>query len=182
MHTLQPLFNGIDLSGWKVPATNLFWRVDNGVLVGENDAARKGSMLYTRQAYSNFVFQAEVRWAGEIDSGVMVRRPELQLQIGVSRSLKKDMTGSFYTGGKDAYPASGRAHDMGKVLKTGDWNLIRLEVKGDTFTTWVNGVKVSEYTDPKYKEPGPIGLQIHPGLAMKVEFRDIRIRVLDHQI
>ena len=39
------------------------------------------------------IVEAEVRWQGEIDSGFMVRKPEVQMQIGVSRSLKRDMTG-----------------------------------------------------------------------------------------
>jgi hypothetical protein len=176
---LPRAFNGTDLTGWKVPDPNPFWRVENGVLVGENDSTRKGSMLYTERDYYNFIFQAEVRWSGEIDSGVMFRRPELQLQTGVSRSLKRDMTGSFYTGGKELYPGRGQAKEIGKVLKEGDWNLLRIQAVGDTFTTWINGVQVSQFTDAKYNAPGPIGLQIHAGLPMKVEFRDIRIKSLE---
>jgi hypothetical protein len=172
------LFNGKDLTGWKVPDPNPFWRVENGVLVGENDEKLKGSMLYTEKSYKDFIFEADVRWQGEIDSGFMVRKPELQMQIGISRSLRRDMTCSFYTGGKEGYPEAGRAKDIEKVLKQGEWNTIRLQAKGDTFTVWCNGVKVSEYTNPKYAAPAPIGLQIHPGVKMKVEFRNIRIQEL----
>ncbi len=32
--------------------------------------------------------------------------------------------------------------------------------------------------DAKYAEPAPIGLQIHGGLVMKVEFRDLRALAL----
>jgi hypothetical protein len=173
------LFNGKDLTGWKVPDPNPFWKVVDGVLVGENDEKLKGSMLYTEKSFKDFIFEADVRWQGEIDSGFMVRKPELQMQIGVSRSLKKDMTCSFYTGGKEGYPEAGRANDIDKVLKQGDWNTIRLQAKGDTFTVWCNGVKVSEYTNPKYSNPGPIGLQIHPGVKMKVEFKNIKIQKLE---
>jgi hypothetical protein len=173
------LFNGKDLTGWKVPDPNPFWKVVDGVLVGENDEKLKGSMLYTEKSFKDFIFEADVRWQGEIDSGFMVRKPELQMQIGVSRSLKKDMTCSFYTGGKEGYPEAGRAKDIDKVLKQGDWNTIRLQAKGDTFTVWCNGVKVSEYTNPKYSNPGPIGLQIHPGVKMKVEFKNIKIQELE---
>ena len=42
-HDLQPIFNGKDLKGWKVPDPNPFWKVKGGVLVGENDEAKKGS-------------------------------------------------------------------------------------------------------------------------------------------
>ena len=175
---LPLIFNGQDLAGWKVPAPNPFWRVADGVLIGENDAKQAGSMLYTEKSYSNFVFETEVRWSGEIDSGVMFRKPELQLQIGISRSLKRDLTCSFYVG-KEGYPEAGQAKGIEKLLKPGGWNRIRLQVIGDTSTVWLNGEKVSTYTNAKFAAPGPLGLQIHPKLAMKVEYRDIRCKALD---
>src|SRR2546426_12461780 len=89
---LESIFNGKDLSGWKVPADNKWWKVVDGVLVGENDEAQKGSMLYTEKSYQDLIVEADVRFSGSIDSGIMVRKPEIQLQIGTSRSLKVDMT------------------------------------------------------------------------------------------
>lgn len=179
------LFNGKDLTGWKAPDPNPFWKAVDGVLVGENDAAKKGSMLYTTGSYKDFELEADARWKGEIDSGFMMRKKaadnkdkipgDLQLQIGVSRSLKKDMTGSFYVSG---YPEAGQAKEAGKLLKEGDWNTFRLVAKGDTVTVWINGTKASEYKDARYSEAGPIGLQIHGGLDMKVEFRNLRVKAL----
>src|SRR5213595_3711381 len=96
---LASIFNGKDLTGWKVPTDNKWWKVVDGVLVGENDEAKKGNMLYTEKSYGDVVVEAECRWSGEIDSGIMVRKPEMQLQIGTSRSLKRDMTCSFYAHG-----------------------------------------------------------------------------------
>src|SRR5437867_401793 len=173
---LPSIFNGKDLSGWKVPADNKWWKVADGVLVGENDEAKKGSMLYTEKSYGDAVVEAEVRWSGEIDSGIMVRKPEIQCQIGTSRSLKKDMTCSFYAHGK--YPDAAQAKGVDKLLKEGDWNLIRFEAVGSKFTTWLNGQKVLEYEDPAFPNPAPIGLQIHPKLKMKVEFRNIKAKEL----
>ena len=175
---LPSIFNGKDLTGWKAPEPNPFWKVSDGVLVGENDEAMKGNVLYTDAAFGDFVFEAEARWSGEIDSGFMLRKPELQMQIGISRSLKKDMTCSFYTGGAEKYPEAGQAKELAKFLKSGDWNAFRLMAKGDTCTVWLNGQKVSEYVSPKYAGAAPIGLQIHPGLKMKVEFRNIRAKAL----
>lgn len=174
-----PIFNGKDLTGWKAPEPNPFWKVVEGVLVGENDEKMKGNVLYTTQTYRDFVFEADARWNGEIDSGFMLRKPELQLQIGVSRSLKKDLTGSFYTGGAEKYPEAGQAKDLAKYLKPGEWNSFRLQAKGSTFTVWLNGHQVVEYVNPKYSGAGPVGLQIHPGLKMKVEFRNIRAKALE---
>lgn len=169
------LFNGKDLSAWKVPDPNPFWKAVDGVLVGENNPEKKGSMLYTKESYGDFELEAEARWNGEIDSGFTVRKPEIQLQIGVSRSLKKDMTGSFFVG---KYPEEGQAKDAAKLVKEGDWNKFKLQAKGNTFTVWINGTQASQYTDAKFAGPAPIGLQIHGGLPMKVEFRNLRVRTL----
>jgi hypothetical protein len=167
---LPSIFNGTDFTGWKLPAEP-HWSVKDGVIVGENGPDKKGSMLYTERSYGDVAFEGDVRFSGEIDSGVMMRKPEVQVQIGVSRSLKRDMTCSFYTG---TYPEAARAAGVEKLLKAGDWNRIRIEARGDTFTVWLNGTQVSRFTDAKYAAPGPIGLQIHAGLTMKVEFRDLR--------
>jgi hypothetical protein len=175
---LAPIFNGKDLSGWQEPDPNPFWRVVDGVLIGENDAAKKGHVLYTKKAYKDFIIETEARWTGEIDSGIMLRQPELQMQIGISRSLKTDMTCSFYTNGKEKYPEPGRAKNLEKFLKPGDWNKIRLQAKGDTFIVWLNGEKITEYQDSRFPNQYAIGLQIHPGLTMKIEFRNIRLREL----
>ena len=172
--SLPPIFNGRDLTGWKVPAEP-YWKVVDGVIVGESDEAKKGSMLYTEKSYGDVIVEGEVRFTGEIDSGFMLRQPEVQVQIGVSRSLKRDMTCSFYVG---SYPEEARATRAAELLKPGEWNRIRVEAKGDTFTVWLNGVQVSQYTNAKYKDPAPIGLQIHGGLVMKVEFRDLRALAL----
>jgi hypothetical protein len=140
-------------------------------LVGASDADMKHSMLYTGRDYGDVAFETDVRFSGEIDSGIIVRQPELQVQIGVSRSLKRDMTCSFYTGG---YPEEARATQAAELLKPGDWNRIRVVARGDTFTVWLNGRQVSRYTSGAHSRPGPIGLQIHSGVRMKVEFRDLR--------
>ena len=176
---LPPIFNGKDFTGWKVPESNPFWKVVDGVIVGENDAGKKGSMLWTEKSYGDFVIECEARWRGEIDSGILLRKPELQLQMGISRSLKRDLTGSFYTGGAEKYPEAGQAKNLEKHFQPGEWNHYRLEAKGDTFTVWLNGAQVVKYTHAKYAGPAPIGLQIHPGLAMKVEFRNLRAKALD---
>jgi hypothetical protein len=182
---LQPIFNGKDLTGWKAPEPNPFWKVVDGVLVGENDETKKGSMLWTEKSYRDFIIECEARWKGEIDSGIMFRQSTvqreraLQVQIGISRSQKRDLTGSFYTGGKEKYPEAGQVKNLDKLLKPDDWNKIRLEARGDTFTVWLNGEQAVKYMNTNYAGPGPIGLQVHPGLTMKVEFRNLRVKVLE---
>jgi hypothetical protein len=181
---LQPIFNGQDLTGWQVPDPNPFWKVVEGVLVGENDEKLKGHVLHTETAYTNFVLELEVRWSGEIDSGIMLRNPELQVQFGTSRSLKRDMTGSFYLARSSlnpqaGYPAAGRAKNLDKLFKPDDWNKFRLEARGGTFTVWLNGEQITHFTDSRYSGAAPLGMQVHPGLKMKVEFRSVRAKALD---
>jgi hypothetical protein len=168
---LTEIFNGRDFTGWKLPAEP-YWRVEDGAIVGESDEAKKGSMLYTEKTYADVDFETEFRFHGEVDSGVMMRKAEVQVQIGISRSLKRDMTGSFYVG---KYPEEAQAKRAGELLKPGAWNRLRIVARGDTFTVWLNGEQVSTYTAPAHREPAPIGLQVHRDLRMKVEFRNLKV-------
>lgn len=180
---LVPLFNGKDLSNFKSEDAAEFWRVEKGVLIGENNAALKGHYLWTQKEYSDFVIEFDVRWKTTtprgVDTGLEMRKPKLQLQLGVSGSLRVDMSGSFYTGGKPAYPEEGQAKDARKLMKPeGEWNTFRIQAKGNTFTCWINGIKASEYTNPKFSGAAPLGLQIHSGAVMKCEYRNVRIAEL----
>ena len=169
------LFNGKDLSGWKTTEARDQWRVVNGIIVGESDEKLTGSMLWTAKSYADFVLELDVRWEGDPDSGVFFRTPALQVQIGTSISQKRDLTGSFYLKG---YPEHAQAKEAAKYLKRGDWNTLRIEARGTTFKVAINGHPVSQFSDARYAEPGPIGVQIHQKLKMKVEFRNIRIAEL----
>jgi hypothetical protein len=178
-----PLFNGRDLTNFKADDSKAFWRVEQGVLVGENDAAMKGNYLWTEKAYGDFVIEFDARWKATtergVDTGLEMRKPNLQLQLGISGSLRVDMTGSFYTGGKPAYPEAGQAKEARALMKPeGEWNTFRIQAKGDTFTCWINGTKAAEYTDPKFSGAAPLGLQIHPGVPMKCEYRNVKIAEL----
>jgi len=181
---LKPIFNGKDLTGWQDATDNKFWHVENGILVGESDAALKGNYLLTDKPYGDFVIEFDVRWKSGplprgLDTGLDMRKPRIQLQLGVSGSLLVDMTGSFYTGGKPAYPEAGQAKEFKKLMKPeGEWNTFRVEAKGDHFACWINGTKASDYTDGRFPGAAPLGLQIHPGVKMKVEYRNIRLAEL----
>lgn len=180
---LRPLFNGKDLSNFKVEGAAEFWRVENEVLIGENNAEKKGHYLWTEKSYSDFVLEFDVRWKSAtergVDTGIEMRQPKIQLQLGVSGSLRVDMTGSFYTGGKPAYPEAGQAKEVKKLMRPdGEWNTFRIQAKGDTFTCWINSEKASEYTDAKFSGTAPLGLQIHGGVEMKCEYRNLKIAEL----
>ena len=180
---LSPLFNGRDLSNFRAEESREFWRVKDGILVGENNAALQGNYLWTEKEYSDFVIEFDVRWKSEtergVDTGVEMRKPKIQLQLGVSGSLRVDMSGSFYTGGKPAYPEEGQAKQAKALMNPeGEWNTFRIQAKGNTFTCWINGKPASQYTDDKFSGAAPIGFQIHGGVVMKCEYRNLRIAAL----
>ncbi len=118
---LQPLFSGKDLSNFKTDGAAEFWRIENGVLIGENNAEKKGHYLWTEKSFGDFVLEFDVGWkAGTdrgVDTGIEMRQSKIQLQLGVSGSLRVDMTGSFYTGGKPVYPEAGQAKEAKKLMK-----------------------------------------------------------------
>ncbi len=71
--------------------------------------------------------------------------------------------------------------DLKKIIKSEDWNQYRVVAEGFHFTQYINGHKVSELVDndkEARRATGLIGLQLHAGPPMKVQFRNIRIKKL----
>ena len=98
---LKSIFNGKDLTGWDVPDKNIWFTVKDGVLKLENGPQKKGQTLWTSDEYENFEMEFDFKMGkGTVDSGVYVRNSREQIQIGISGSLKRDMTGSPYISGK----------------------------------------------------------------------------------
>jgi hypothetical protein len=167
------IFNGENLEGWRVQDAH-YWSARNGVLVGESDAKKQNSVLWTEKEYGDFVLELEFRFSGDVDSGVFLRHVDDQIQIGVSRSLKRDVTGSPYIGSKGRYPVEAE----GAELKEGDWNRMKITVKGPRYIVEINGKQVLDYESDTAVENGPVGLQVHAGIEMKVEFRDVKVEEL----
>ena len=163
------------LSLWDVPEVNPWWQVQDGVLTGKSDPAKKGHTLWTKASYQDVEVACEFRFEGDIDSGIFLRKPSLQVQIGTSRSLKRDMTASIYIP-KKGY--DGKAEGVDKLLKLGEWNQLKIRAQGETFTVWLNGQQVLEYTSSQFPGEAPVGLQIHPNVDMSVEFRNLKLRKL----
>lgn len=180
--SFKKLFNGKDFTGWKLPEGNealKHWRIEDGAIVCQNDPTKKGTELWTQEAYGDFVFVTEFKMGtdGVIDSGVFLRTKDQQIQIGLSGSLKRDMTGSIYVPGK-GYPKE--ADGVAELLNATDWNTLRIRAVGATYTVWLNKKKVLVYEEPdKAVDRGPIGLQLHPGNEMTTRFRNIRVAPLD---
>ncbi len=173
--SFEPLFNGKDLSGWKVPENNIWYLVEGGILKIRSSPDQKGSVLWTEQEFENFVVELEFKFiAGTVDSGVHVKSED-QIQIGISGSLKRDMTASPYIPGK-GYPVE--AEGVKELLKLDDWNQMRIEVRGMEYAVTLNGKKVMTYKSDTGKEKGPIGLQLHGGKDMSIDYRNLKIAKL----
>ena len=166
----EKIFNGTGLEGWNVKGA-AYWTAADGVLKGESDDKKLNSILWTEKSFKDVTVELEFRFSGDIDSGIFLRHENDQIQIGTSRSLKRDMTGSPYIGTKRGYPQE--ASRIKELLKQGDWNKMKIVAKGGTYTVSLNGEQVIEYVSDTAKESGPLGLQIHPGVMMKIEFRNL---------
>jgi hypothetical protein len=170
---LKPLFNGSDFSGWQEPENNIWWTIEDGVLIGKNDPELKGSILWTSKEYKDFILRLDFRFGpGSVDSGVFIRKVSEQIQIGISGSLKRDMTCSPYVAGK-GYPVE--AVGVAALLKQDDWNTVRIQAAGTVYTVTLNGKQVLEYPSLTAAEKGPLGLQIHPDRDMQIYFKNILI-------
>ncbi len=176
---LESIFNGKDLAGWTAPEGNDkagWYRAEDGVLKIKNGPAKKGSILWTDKKYRNFVMEIDFRFGeGVIDTGVHIRNDKDQIQIGISGSLKRDMTGSPYIPGK-GYPVE--AKGVAELLKAKDWNTMKIRAVGKQYTVWLQGKQVMTYTSEGAIEEGPLGIQLHGGRVMSVDFRNIKIAEL----
>ena len=175
----KPIFNGKDLTGWKVPADNIWWSVVDGNLLAKSGPKKRGSNLWTEKSYADFDMHCEFRFDGTGDSGVFIRDGGQQIQIGISGSLKRDMTGSPYVSGK-GYPVEAE-EEKGKkgvknLLKIKEWNKMRILVVGQKYDVWLNGKHVMTYTSENAKEKGPIGLQLHGNKVMSIDFRKMSVK------
>jgi len=166
------------LKGWKVPEGNeasKWYQVNNNILEVRSGSKKKGSVLWTKKEYQDFEVSLEFRFIdGIIDSGIHLRNSD-QIQIGISGSLKRDMTCSPYIPGK-GYPVE--AKNIKKLLKPKDWNQMRIRAVGQNYTVWLQEEEVMKYKSSSAKEKGPIGIQLHGSRNMKIDFKDILVKEL----
>ena len=173
---LKSIFNGKDLTGWDVPDNNIWFTVKDGVLKLENGPQKKGQTLWTSDEYENFEMEFDFKMGkGTVDSGVYVRNSREQIQIGISGSLKRDMTGSPYISGK-GYPVE--AKGVKELLKLDDWNTMKICAEGKKYTVWLGGEKIMTYESDSAIKRGKIGIQLHGNRVMSIEYRNLKARSL----
>jgi len=172
---LKKIFNGKNLKGWVAPANNTWWMAGKGILFVKSGPDKKGSILWTEKKYKDFIIETDFLMGdGVVDSGIFLRSENDQIQIGISGSLKRDLTASPYIP-KKGYPVEAKVKD---ILKLKDWNTMKVKVVGKSYTVWLNGMEVMNYTSEKIIDEGPVGLQLHPGNEMSISYRNIRLAEL----
>ena len=178
----RPLFNGKDLTGWKLrnPDGHNSWGIlSDGVLKNTVEkGGPHGTDLVTEKQFLNFTVRYEFMSPDNSNSGFYLRgRHEIQI-LGDYKSGKptKTCNGSLY---------NFKAPDSFVTKPAGEWQIAEATIIGDRITVTMNGVKIHDNVvcdeptggeiDRKVKEPGPILLQGDHGT---VSFRNIRIKEL----
>ena len=122
--------------------------------------------------YKNFIVELDFKMGeGRVDTGVFLRDSKEQIQIGESGSLKRDMTALPYIPKLKGYPVQVKTAE--EVFDKADWNTLKIQVIGNSYTTWLNGTEIMTYESETIVPEGPIGLQVHPKRDMTISFRNI---------
>jgi len=173
-----PLFNGKDLSGWKIHGEKAQWHVEDGVIVGESEGGEYG-YLATDKTYRDFSLKVKFRCEGKGNSGVFFHSTLDGVNI---RGIQAEVDPKGNTAG--LYESGGRAWivrpdpSLQEHFRQDGWNEMELTVDGNRITTRLNGLPGVDYTDqePRFTD-GVIALQIHSGGGVRVLWKDILIRV-----
>lgn len=175
-----PLFNGKDLTGWKVYGTEK-WYVENGELVCESGPDKKYGYLATEKNYKNFELTLDFKLEANGNSGVFIRSSIEGTKVSgwqVEVAPPNHDTGGIY----ESYGREWLAKipdEKEKYLKPTDWNTMKIRVVGDQVTTWLNGNQMVDLKDEKIGAAnGSIALQIHDGGGIKVRWRKLMVEEL----
>jgi hypothetical protein len=179
------LFDGKSLQGWTSKNTTpTTFSVKEGLIHVEGNSG----WLQSEREYSNFRMRVEVRFLTDnADSGVFVRAvgdsiflrgwPGNSYQVQArdvtrNQSANPILIGNIYRHGN---PGGQTNFDSAAALRaakpTGEWQLLEIEVQGDSLNVVLNGTAVTRATglaNPR----GYVGLQGEAGI---VEYRKIEI-------
>ncbi|UYQ92063.1 DUF1080 domain-containing protein [Chitinophaga horti] len=176
----QSLFNGKDLKGWQVYGTEK-WYVENGELICESGPDKQYGYLATDKKFKDFELTVEFKQEANGNSGVFFHSSIEGTKItGWQAEVAPP---GMFSGG--IYESYGRGWlikpeaEKDKALKMGEWNTMKVRVKGNNVTTWINGQEMITLDDEKIgSRDGQIALQIHSGGGIKVKWRKLYITEL----
>lgn len=93
-------------------------------------------------------------------------------------NLRKNVKRNFWQT-RNVVASLGEKKELKAVVKDNDWNTMHLVVKDSLMQHYVNGVLMSEVTDldtQNRSNKGFIGVQVHVGPPMKVEYKNIVLK------
>lgn len=187
------LFNGKDLSGWKMYVADKtvdvdeVWSAKNGVMYC---TGRPNGYIRTKTAYKNYKLHLEWRWPGEpANSGVLLhasgedklwpRCIESQLMAGNAGDLVLMSGAGITVDGQSKQDPSRfviiKKKEQSSEMAPGRWNVYQIYCEGGLIRCYVNGVLQNEGTNATVTS-GWICLQSEGG---PIEFRNIYIESLD---
>ena len=188
----KSLFDGKTLNGWTPKQGTMKFEVVNGEIVGTCSEG-PSTFLCTDKEYTDFIFTCETKWEVDGNTGVQIRSrirkdPNRNTVIGPQAEMEdlgkkgRGWSGGIYgqNCGGWFYPLKSPEHKpLKNVIDRSGWNRLTIEVKGNVFKTWVNGLPAAYWIDFKNKFPkGFIGLQVHGGKQGVIHWRNLRIREL----
>lgn len=194
----KDLFNGEDLTGWKLRGGKCTFEVKDGVIVGECVRGATSTYLCTeKEDYQDFIFTCELKLEVDGNSGVQFRSQGKaskkkgdqgetvvgpQFEIEGQGKNNRNWSGGIYgqSCGGYFYPLWLKEHAAAREAenKTG-WNRLTISCQGNVTKTWLNGVPVAHWVgDGTYNE-GFFALQVHSGRAGKILFKDLRVKEMN---
>ena len=172
------LFNGKNLEGWIKHGTEL-WYASNGEIICESGPDKGYGYLSTEKYYDDFILTVEFKQEANGNSGIFFRSTLEGTKIS-GWQVEVAPPGSNSGG---IYESYGRGWlikpDSSKdsALKMGEWNLMKIRVKGNKVKTWLNDVEMISINDEKIgKGKGAIALQIHDGGDIKVRWKNLILK------
>ena len=189
----KSLFNGKDLTGWKILNDKGNVYIEDGAIVGHPVANTTAStFICTKGNYGDFIFEAEARLEGKWHTGFIVRGSVKENEDSIfsvsGYQVKIDPTDRKWTGGifdlrgngvEWYYPLT-ESEEARSAFKFNEWNRFRIEAIGDSIKIWVNGIPTCNLVHNRYSE-GSITIKVHsmgdtPELETAfMKFRDLRI-------
>lgn len=184
----QPLFADPDLSNFHQLNGTAEYVLKDGILTGTTKHHTPNSFMATKQRYSDFILEFEVKIDYEMNSGVQIRSnlkdPKdggyvFGYQVEIETSPRKWAGGIYDESRRDwLYPLSHNPKGQNAFIN-GTWNKYRIEAVGNHLKTWVNGIQCANLVDDWTAE-GFIGFQVHSidedeEAGKKVQWKNARI-------
>ncbi len=180
----RPLFNGKNLDDWIVDTPGL-WRVEGGVIIGTSPGLKYNDFLRTKKHYRNFVLKVTFRMTdetGKANSGIQFRSKPMEGShevIGYQADMGQQYWGCLYDESRRKKVLAKASEAALAGLKKNDWNEYTITARGNRIALELNGVKSVEWVENEaVDDSGLIALQLHSGPPFRMEFKDLKIKVL----